>query len=161
MSCPGQMLTEPDLYRERTQDCRQLHTRLQTASRLKDSTLERSRNVWLDMKARELSISFEYLSKSQMTYILSIIARNHGFTLIDETSLVLSVADCIAVRDHVGLGNNGLHCLKQAIEALVPFLKGILISPSIINKVACEERTGVIPCRVYEMNCLVLLTVNS
>ena len=134
---------------------------MQGASRLKASTLERSRKVWLYMKARELSSSFEYLSKTKMTTILAIIARKHGFALIEEASLLLSVADCIAVRDHVGLGNNGLHRLKQAIEALVPFLKGILIPPSIINKVACEERSGVIPCRVYEMNCLLNKKLNK
>ena len=61
------------------------------------------------------------------------------FALIEGASLLLSVNDCITVRDHVGLGNNGLHHLKQAIEALVPFLKGVLIPPLIINKVACEE----------------------
>ena len=88
------------------------YTRVQGASRLKASTLERSRKVWLNMKARELSSSFENLSKTQMTPILTIFAGNHGFFLIDEASLLLSVTDCIAVRDHVGLGNNRLHRLK-------------------------------------------------
>ena len=137
------------------------YTRVQGASRLKASTLGRSCKVWLNMKARELSRSIEFLTKTQMTTILTIIARNHGFALIEEASLPLFVADYIAVPYHVGLVNDRLHRLNQVIKARVPFLKGRLISPSIINMFACEEWTGVIPCHVYEMNCLLNKILNK
>ena len=48
--------------------------------------------------------------------------------------MLVLVSDYIAGCDHVGLGNNGLHRLKQASEALVPSLEGMLIPPSIIDK---------------------------
>ena len=89
------------------------------------------------------------------------IARKNGYVLIKQASMLLSVSACIAVRDHIGIGTNGLHRLKQALEALVPFLKGMLIPASITKKVSLAERTCVIPCRVYEMNCLLNKKLNK
>ena len=43
---------------------------------------------------------------------------------------MMEIADCIALRDYVGVGTNGLNRIKQAIEALVPVLKNLLLLDS-------------------------------
>ena len=113
------------------------------------------------MKARELTTSIELLSKSKNHTVLNMIACQNGYVLIEQATMLLSVSKCIVIRDHVGLGTNGIHRLKQALEALVPFLKGMLIPPLIINTVSLAERTSIYPCRVYEMNCLINKKLNS
>ena len=52
-----------------------------------------------------------------------------------------------------GVANNGLHRIKQAIKSLRPVLRGVLLPPSIRNRVRIEERRGVILPRVVEVSC--------
>ena len=53
---------------------------------------------------------------------------------------MMEIADCIALRDYVGVGTNGLNRIKQAIEALVPVLKNLLLPLSIKNKVSLSNK---------------------
>ena len=92
------------------------------ASRLKETTQEKSREKWLYMKAREVTSRIEFLPKKQFQTVLNMIARKNGYVLIKQTSMLLSVSACIAVCDHIGLGTNGLHRMKQVLETLVPLL---------------------------------------
>ena len=66
---------------------------------------------------------------------------------------MLETANCIALRDYVGVGTNDLNRIKQAIEALVPVLKNVLPPPSIKNKASLSYNQGVILPRVVEVSC--------
>ena len=59
------------------------------------------------------------------------IAHISGFLIVDHNELLLSVAQHVAVSDHVGTDTNSIYQLKQAIEALLPVLKGLLLLPNI------------------------------
>ena len=120
-----------------------------------------SRDRFVSRKSAEMNSIVDSVSQGHFGPVMKAMAKRSGLFVIEHEKLLLSVADCIAVRDHLGIGTNGLYRLKQALEALVPFLKGLLIPPSIINKVSREERVGVIPCRVFEMNCLLNKKLNK
>ena len=91
-----------------------------------------------------------------VTSILKEIAKKLGLLVISRESLHLTPSQCIVVRDYVGTSTNGISRLKQALEALIPEIKGELIPPSIHRKIALVEGQGVIPACVVEVN--VLLT---
>ena len=85
--------------------------------------------------------------------ILKKIADSRRYLIVCKDNLMLEIADCIALRDRVGVGINGLNRIKQAIEALVPVLKNLILPPSTKNKVSLSDKKGVILPRVVEISC--------
>jgi hypothetical protein len=63
--------------------------------------------------------------------LLRSLAKKHGVLFAKQSDFELSVAQSMAVRDHVGTGTNGLARIKQAIELFCPALKGILLPSTI------------------------------
>ena len=51
------------------------------------------------------------------------IACQNEYILTEQATMLLSVSKHIAVCDHAGLDTNELSRPKQALEALIPFLK--------------------------------------
>ena len=92
------------------------------------------------------------VSKEHFGSILKMIRHSSCFIVVDQRELMLSVAQCVVIGDHIGTGSNGLYRLKQALEALLPVLKGLLIPPNIRNKMTIKEPEGVVPSRVAEVN---------
>ena len=74
---------------------------------------------------------------------------------IHRNALLLAPAQCIAIHEFIGTSTNGFYRFKQAIEALVPEIKGRLIPSSIIQKLSATEHRGVIRSRVVEANCII------
>ena len=74
--------------------------------------------------------------------------------IITRESLELTPAQCIVIRDYVGTSTNGMYRLKQALEALIPELKGELIPACIRRKISLKEGEGVIPACMVEVNVL-------
>ena len=72
-----------------------------------------------------------HISKKHFGLVLNMIAHRSGLLIVDHCELLLSVAQCVVLRDHVGTGTNGLYQLKQALEALLPILKGLLLPSNI------------------------------
>ena len=137
------------------QSCSTRYTRLKRRSLLKTDASDSSRKRWVSTKARELIDLVGSVSKEHFGSILKMIGHRSGFIVVDHGELMLSVAQCVAIRDHIGTGSNGLYRLKQALEALLPVLKGLLIPPNIRNKMTIKEREGVVPSRVAEVNCTI------
>ena len=117
--------------------------------------MRESRKKWVWRKARDLIDLVGSVSKEHFGSILKMIGHRSGFIIADHGELMLSVAQCVAIRDHIGTGSNGLYRLKQGLEALVPVLKGLLIPSNIRNKMTLKEREGVVPSRVVEVNCTI------
>ena len=137
------------------QSCSTRYTRLKRRSLLKTDASDSSRKRWVSTKARELIDLVGSVSKEHFGSILKMIGHRSGFIVVDHGELMLSVAQCVAIRDHIGTGSNGLYRLKQALEALLPVLKGLLIPPNIRNKMSIKEREGVVPLWVAEVNCTI------
>ena len=72
--------------------------------------------------------------------------------MIDHAELSLSVAQCVAVQDHIVTSTNGLYRPKEVLEALIPVLKGLLTPPIIQKKVAKKEREGFVLSRMIEVD---------
>jgi hypothetical protein len=73
------------------------------------------------MKACKLSKGIEVFSMSQYFTTLNMIASKSGFVLIEEMLMLLSALGYITIYVHIGVGNNGLHLLKQAIGTCTIF----------------------------------------
>ena len=99
--------------------------------RLKPDVKERSRKDWTTGKAYKLMKLVGCTSKENIGSILKVIAEKSGLLILDHDELLLSVAQHVAVSDHVGTDTNSIYQLKQAIEALLPVLKGLLLLPNI------------------------------
>ena len=112
----------------------------------------KSLRIWLGERASIVNSLVDDLSFGHFGDIMKHVAEDRGYLVLDKNKLMLSVANCIALRDYFGVANNGLQRLKQSIEALAPVLKGLLLPPNVHNKVGLVEKKGVIlPCVVEAM----------
>ena len=93
--------------------------------------------------------------KEVVIEILRIIAKKHGMLFAHQSDFKLSVAQSMAVRDHVGTGTNDLARIKQAIELFCPKLKGILFPSNIQRHVSIMDRDGVVPSKKNQVCCTV------
>ena len=112
-----------------------------------------SRKRWIAKRAEVVNQVVEDLTLGSFGEVMTKLAESRGYLLLKKNELVLTVSDCIALRDWTGVANNGLHRMKQAIESLRPVLRGLLLPSCIRNKVRIEERRGVILPRVVEVSC--------
>ena len=87
--------------------------------------------------------------------LLRAIAKKQGMLFAKRSDFELSVAQSMAVRDHVGAGTNGLARIKQAIELFCPGLKGVLLPSNIRRHVSIMERDGVVPSKIVQVCCTV------
>ena len=115
-----------------------------------------SRIRYVRNKAAEVLGILQSVNAEQYMEILKELAKKLGLLVISRESLQLTPSQCIVIRDYVGTSTNGLYRLKQALEALIPELRGDLMPACIHRKVAVVEGQGVIPACVVEVN--VLLT---
>ena len=91
------------------------------------------------------------LSLGHFQDVMTAISKKRGYLFLKQNDLTLSVHDCIALRDYVGVANNGLHRIKQSIESLCPVLRGVLLPANMHNKVRMEDRKGLVLPRVVEV----------
>ena len=96
-----------------------------------------------------------YVLREHVGRLLKMIGHISGFFIVDYGELLLSVAQCVAIRDHIRTSSNSLYQLKQALEGLLLVLKDLLIPPNIQNKVLEKEREGVVPSWVVEVSCTI------
>ena len=93
------------------------------------------------------------MSRGFFEEVLKKVADSRGYLIVCKTDLMLDIADCIALWDHVGVGTNGLNRIKQAKEALVLILKNPILPSSIKNKVSLSGKKYVILPQVVEVSC--------
>jgi len=72
----------------------------------------------------------------------------------------LSIAHRVTAHDHMKVGTNTLYRMKQALETFTPDLKGVIHS-GIFQKVTTLERDGVMPSKVFGVNCTIAKTANN
>ena len=114
-----------------------------------------SRIMWLRKRMMEVMKEVGMHGEEVVIEILHIIAKKHGMLFAHQSDFELSVAQSMAVRDHVGTGTNGLARIKQAIELFCPALKGILLPSNIRRHVSIMERDGVVPSKIVQVCCTV------
>ena len=119
---------------------------------LKPGGTARSHRRWLQNQARDFVDDLGRLTMDHVGTILRFIAESTGYLVVSHDDLQLTIAQCVALRDHVGTGTNGLYRLKQALEIFLPILKGLIIPPSIRKSISIMERQGFVPSRVIEVN---------
>ena len=128
------------------------YKKLERSCGLKIDATESLRKKWINHKVRELMGLVGLVPKEHFRCILKMIAHRSRFLIVDHNELLRSVAQCAAMRDHVGTGTNSVYRLKQAIKALLLVLKGLLLQPNIKLLFPKKEQEEVVPSRVFEVN---------
>ena len=131
------------------------YKRVAQSRSLKKDAKPRSRRVWMKKKVRLLLNDVGAHSDEIVVELLRGLAKKQGMLFAKRSDLQLSVAQSMAIRDHVGTGTNGLYRIKQAIEFYCPALKGILLPPNIRRHISIMERDGVVPSKIVQVCCTV------
>ena len=94
-------------------------------------------------------------SKEKIESILTVIAKESGFFIVNHKELLLSVPQCVVIRDQDGTGTNGLYRLQQSLNAFLSYLKGVLLPSNVRQVVSVMERKGFVSFKVVEVNCTI------
>ena len=116
------------------------YKKLERLHELKIDATESFCKKWINRKVRELMGLVGSVSKEHFGCILKMIVHHSGFLIVDHDKLLLSVVQCVVVRDHVGTGTNGMYRPKQGTKAPLPVLKGLLLLSNIKFLVLKKEK---------------------
>ena len=138
----------------RTNKGRQIiYERVRVQRAIKDDAKPESRKRFLKKHAECMLQSCGTRGEDAVVALLKVLAKKNGLFVAERAKMGLSVAQSIVLRDHVKTSNNGLHRMKQCLEAFAPELKGVLLKPNIKKHVSNMEKQGVVPSRVVEVCC--------
>ena len=99
--------------------------------------------------------------EDNLIVILKIIAKKSGLFVAKKTDIGVTIAQSMALHNHMKRSTPSLHCLKQALEAFSPVVKNVLMPSSIRKHVSSMEKDGIVPSRFAEVNCSITKAGNK
>ena len=75
---------------------------------LKANANKKSRKRWIADQEKMISAVVDSMSREFCEDVLKKVANSRGYLIVCKADLMLEIADCIALRDYVDVGTNGL-----------------------------------------------------